>query len=117
MAKTWALFLDPDGTLPDEERAFRARRITLGRERRGVVPFHGDLLPEVAAQWQRLFDAFFHSPGSDAPAPRFRPEAEEAGGADAEVGSGEEDAPPDPRTGPQRRHDEFAAILTKIGRA
>lgn len=111
MARTWALFLDPDGTLPDEERAFKARGITLGRERRGVVPLRGDLLPEVAAQWQRLFDAFFNSAGSDAPAPRFRPEAG-ADDAHADADGGEEDAAPDLRTGPQRRHDAFAAILT-----
>lgn len=108
MAKTWALFLDPDGTLPDEERALTARGITLGRERHGVVPLHGDLLPEVAAQWQRLFDAFFNSTGTDAPVPRFRADSDDPLTDDG----AEADAPPDPRTGPQRRHDAFAAMLT-----
>ncbi|TFV85238.1 HNH endonuclease [Microbacterium sp. dk485] len=104
MANTWALFLDPDGALPDGERAMKARGLTLGRERAGVVGVQGALLPDVAAQLQRLLDAFLNPKAPGAPGPRFADEAEtdESG----------EDVPADPRTTTQRRHDAFAGVLS-----
>ncbi len=100
MARTWALYLDPDGTLPDDAHALRHRSLTLGRAREGVVRLTGELLPEVAAQLQRLLDAFLNPKVSDAPGPRFTPDPDDS------------DAPLDPRTAPQRRHDAFAGILS-----
>ncbi|WP_159498406.1 DUF222 domain-containing protein [Microbacterium sp. 18062] len=72
MAQTRALFLDPDGALPDEERAQRKRGIHLGRQRDGVVPFNGALLPEVAAQLQLLLDAYTNPKAGEGP--RFVPD-------------------------------------------
>ncbi|QEW04192.1 HNH endonuclease signature motif containing protein [Microbacterium lushaniae] len=103
MAQTWALFLDPDGALPEEERAMKARGLTLGREREGVVGVQGALLPDVAAQLQRLLDAFLNPKVAGAPGPRFA--------AETETEEGEEDPPVDPRTSAQRRHDAFAGVL------
>ncbi|KAA9155860.1 DUF222 domain-containing protein [Microbacterium lushaniae] len=104
MAQTWALFLDPDGALPEEERAMKARGLTLGREREGVVGVQGALLPDVAAQLQRLLDAFLNPKVAGAPGPRFA--------AETETAEGEEDPPVDPRTSAQRRHDAFAGALS-----
>ncbi len=99
MARAWALFLDPDGALPVDARALRRRGLTIGRENGGTVSIRGDLLPEVAAQLQRLFDAFLNPKVADAPGPRFEPEPVDG-------------SPVDSRTTPQRRHDAFAGILS-----
>lgn len=97
MAQVWQAFLDPDGAAPDEGLALGRRGITLGRQHRGTVSLRGELLPEVAAQLQRLFDAYLNprldratpgDPGPEAP-------------LDAEG-----------RTQTQRRHDALAGILT-----
>lgn len=103
MAQTWALFLDQDGALPDESRGDRERSLTLGRERHGTVPVRGALLPEVAAQLQRLCDAFLNPRVADGP--RFRPD-DEHGAASDDV----EDA--ERRSAAQKRHDALAGILT-----
>ncbi|MCC4907016.1 HNH endonuclease signature motif containing protein [Microbacterium sp. cx-59] len=116
MAQTWALFLDQDGALPDE-RGNRERPLSLGRERNGTVPVRGALLPEVAAQLQRLLDAFLNPKVGDGP--RFvAGETDACGGtragdADAsphESGIFRDD--PEPRTPAQKRHDALAGILT-----
>lgn len=106
MAQVWALHLDPDGALPDEDTAMRTRGLSLGRERHGIVPLRGDLLPEVAAQLQRLLDAFTN-PRVKA-GPTFFPADAEAD-ADRETDGG--DPLLDPRTQPQQRHDAFAGVL------
>jgi hypothetical protein len=121
MAQTWALYLDPDGSLPDEQRGMRKRGLTLGREREGVVPLRGELVPEAAAQLQRLFDAFLNPKVHDAPGPRFMDTDPPAAGKDVEAktddpcadetGSDLDGPLPDPRTSAQRRHDAFAGIL------
>ena len=115
MAQTWALFLDQDGALPDESRGNRERALTLGRERHGTVPVRGALLPEVAAQLQRLVDAFLNPKVADGP--RFRPDDEPDGGSgDSSDGVGDEDGrfydDPEHRTPAQKRHDALAGILT-----
>ncbi|WP_243077200.1 DUF222 domain-containing protein [Microbacterium sp. SS28] len=98
-ALAWAAALDQDGAEPREERAARLRGITLGRARDGVVPITGALLPEVAAQFQRICDATGASRSSGAVG--FRPDQPD------------EDAfLPDPRTQAQRRHDALATALT-----
>lgn len=136
MAQTWALFLDQDGALPDE-RGHRERALTIGRERHGTVPVRGALLPEVAAQLQRLLDAFLnprvaHGPRfvpDDADAsPSLRTDDDASVGSDAGVdalpigsdasdpassaGHGAFHDDPEHRTPAQRRHDAFAGILT-----
>ena len=49
--------LDQDGAEPRESAALRKRGITLGAGRDSLVPVRGHLLPEVAAQLERLFDS------------------------------------------------------------
>jgi hypothetical protein len=107
MAQTWALFLDQDGALPDESRGNRERALSLGREQRGTVPIRGALLPEVAAQLQRLIDAFLNPVVDDGP--RFTPDDESRDRSDDERFSGDD---PERRTPPQKRHDALAGILT-----
>nr|WP_274636013.1 HNH endonuclease signature motif containing protein [Microbacterium bovistercoris] len=113
-AKVWALVLDPDGTLPDDERALRRRGFRLGRERDGIVPVTGNLLPDVAAQFQRLADAQLNprvEDRTDDPGVRFRPAPDSAdAGADG-------DEPRDTRTHEQKLHDVLATILGVAARS
>lgn len=103
MATTWALFLDPDGTLPDEDYAERMRGIRLSRRsRRGLRRIYGDVTDDVAAQFDRLVDAQLNPRAQDR-RPRF---------TDAEADGTPDDCVPDPRTIDQKRHDAFAAILS-----
>ena len=61
-AQVWATALDQDGAEPRERDIAFRRGVTLGRARNGVIPIRGDLLPDVAAQFQRIFDAtYLHS--------------------------------------------------------
>lgn len=107
MAQTWALYLDPDGTLPDEDDE-RMRTLRLGRERNGLFPMRGNVTPDVAAQLLRLLDAH-NNPRSEDRGPRF------VDPATPETGDDPADTPDehvhDPRTADQKRHDAFAAIL------
>jgi hypothetical protein len=103
MATTWALFLDPDGTLPDEEYSGRMRGIRISRRaRRGLRRISGEVTDDVAAQFDRLVDAHLNPRVPDR-GPRF-----------TEVAA--EDTPDecvlDPRTVDQKRHDAFASILS-----
>lgn len=103
MAQTWALFLDPDGTLPDEDTE-RMRTFRVGRERNNLFPIHGNVTADVAAMLQRQLDAH-QNPRIQDRAPRFLDAAE----ADPDA-PGDEHAH-DPRTADQKRHDAFAGIL------
>ncbi|TDN92831.1 HNH endonuclease signature motif containing protein [Microbacterium sp. BK668] len=100
-ALAWSAALDQDGAEPREERALARRGIRLGRVRDGVVPISGALLPEVAAQLQRICDAI-DSPRSQGPGVAFR--------ADADPGIGP--FLPDARTRSQRHHDMLATALS-----
>lgn len=102
-AQAWATFLDQDGPEPDDERAMRRRGFRLGRARDGLIAVTGDLMPEVAAGLQRLFDAHL--------APR-------AGGGfmtDAERADLARQA--ETRTADQQRHDVLAAIIDTAARS
>lgn len=118
MAQTWALYLDPDGTLPDEDGE-RMRTLRLGRERNGLFPMRGNVTPDIAAQLLRLLDAH-NNPRSEDRSPRFVDSA----GSDAHDPahtSDPADTPDehvhDPRTADQKRHDAFAAILVAAASA
>jgi Domain of unknown function (DUF222) len=52
--------LDPDGAEPKDRAAKRRRYFTIGRLRDGTVPVRGELLPEVAAQLQKLVDSLMN---------------------------------------------------------
>ena len=63
-AQVWATALDQDGAEPHERDIAFRRGLTLGRARNGVIPIRGDLLPDVAAQLQRISDATYTPPSS-----------------------------------------------------
>jgi hypothetical protein len=93
-AQVWATVLDQDGSEPQERETVRHRSATLGRPRDGIVPLRADLLPDVAAQLQRIFDA------TCSPRVRFGDPGEE----DVDI--------VDDRTRPQKQHDALANALT-----
>jgi len=104
MAQTWTLYLDPDGTLPDDDTE-RMRTFRLGRERNNLFPLHGNVTADVAATLQRLLDA------------HLNPRVQDRGPRFLDVPATDPDAPSDdnvadPRTADQKRHDAFAGILT-----
>ncbi|MFG6475335.1 DUF222 domain-containing protein [Microbacterium sp. P06] len=106
-AQVWAMYLDQDGAEPREARANRKRGITLGKCHDGLVPVRGNVLPEVAAQWQ-LLEAAILNPKLRGP--RFLDPDGESEPADIEAGA-------DTRTSPQKRHDAFATILSAAARS
>ncbi|MFE1665253.1 DUF222 domain-containing protein [Microbacterium sp. P02] len=127
-AQVWAAYLDQDGAEPRESRALRKRAFTIGVCREGMVPCRGTLLPEVAAQMQRLFDSILNpkADGPDTPAgPRFVDGGEPSGDAALEDavpdgvapdGAALEDAG-DPRSRVMRQHDALAMVLTVAARS
>ncbi len=111
LAQAIAMRLDPDGSEPTEERARQRRGVTIGRVQDGVYPIRGNLLPEVYAQLQLIFDALLN-PKVDGPADlrvafRF---SDEHDGADDDFNSDPRKVI-DPRTTPQRQHDALATAL------
>ncbi|TXK05434.1 DUF222 domain-containing protein, partial [Microbacterium mitrae] len=123
-AHAWATWLDQDGAEPADDRAAKQRGITLGTIRDGLVPISGLLLPEVAAQFARI-DAAINNPRLQ-PGSASAARGSDSGDATTENGTtnGDEnggvrfvdsaalgDAPRDPRTPAQRRHDAFATVL------
>jgi hypothetical protein len=124
-------YLDPDGAEPAEDIAQRGRGVRLGREKNGLIPLHGDLLPELAGQLQRGWDAYLNPKGDGPPEPgvSFRP-SDEAGSNDADafaggaarsasdtladdgaLPSGDPGGMVDTRTRAQKQHDALAAML------
>lgn len=118
-ARVWALSLDQDGREPAAERALRKRSFTFGQTRDGITPFSGNMMPELAARFARLFDAHdtprravrFTDPGAD---PRVDPDA--APDADPALVPGFVVAV-DTRTRAQRQHDILAVILDSAAHA
>ncbi|WP_136056058.1 HNH endonuclease signature motif containing protein [Microbacterium sp. K24] len=123
-------YLDPDGAEPAEEIAQRGRGVTLGRAKNGLIPLRGELLPEVAGQLRRIWDAYLNPKVDGPPLPgvHFRP-SDGSGPDDAfsPVGDGDADADADAdagtlpagdftglvdtRTRAQKQHDALAAAL------
>lgn len=99
----WKVLLDQDGRIPIEERALRMRSLSLGRERDGLVWVRGALIPDVAAKFSALVDAYT----SPRTAPAFLDEEELAA----------HNLEHDPRTRDQQRHDIFAGILDIAARS
>ncbi|MFJ6532712.1 DUF222 domain-containing protein [Microbacterium sp. NPDC091662] len=126
LAQVIVQYLDPDGAEPADDVAMRARGVVLGRAKDGVIPIRGGLLPEVAGQLQRIFDAYLN-PKVDRPllpGVVFRPTAEseprgiEPAGIDDPRGmddgvlpSGDPGRLVDPRSRAQKQHDTLAAVL------
>ncbi|MEV7630885.1 DUF222 domain-containing protein [Microbacterium sp. NPDC089318] len=110
-AQAIAMRLDPDGAEPTEERARQQRGVTIGRVRDGVYPIRGNLLPEVYAQLQLIFDALLN-PKVDGPADLgvvFR-STDDFGRTDDDFNSDPRKVI-DPRTTPQKQHDALATAL------
>ena len=107
-ASVWRPVLDPDGSRPDEDRAFQARGLRLGREHGGTIPVSGRLLPEIAGQLQRLFDAYL-SPKS-APVAFLTAEQATQGLEQAVLER-------DDRSWDQKRHDLLAVLLDAAARS
>ncbi|MEQ6897616.1 DUF222 domain-containing protein [Microbacterium sp. KR10-403] len=124
-AKVWELVLDPDGVLTDDERAARKRGIFLGREHENIVPIHGGLLPEVAAQFIKLVDAHLNPRVQDRTTPETGTgvsfhQTDETDGSDGSDGSDAPNVPEipaDTRTRAQKLHDVFATILGVAARS
>lgn len=118
LAQVIVQYLDPDGAEPAEDIAMRARGVVLGRVKDGVVQIRGGLLPEVAGQLQRVWDAYLNPKVDGPPLPgvHFEPsDADEAVaaptlGAD-ELPSGDASGMIDGRTRAQKQHDALAAAL------
>lgn len=111
LSRTLVAYLDPDGAEPSDSVGARKRGLTLGVQREGSVPVHGNLLPEVAAQLNLLWDSLL-SPRIDAP---DEPDAAREHGVHFEPSpeSSAADHLLDPRTRAQKQHDAFAAILSR----
>lgn len=107
-ASVWKPVLDPDGALPDDERALRERGLRLGREQGGTIPVSGRLMPEIGGALQRLFDAYL-SPKTAPVAFRTAEQAQE----DLEQSVLERED----RTVDQQRHDVLAVILDVAARS
>ncbi|TFD29061.1 HNH endonuclease signature motif containing protein [Cryobacterium cryoconiti] len=108
----WKAVLAPDGSRPDDH-AVVARSFRLGRERDGVVPVSGSLMPEIAGKLRRLFDAYL--------SPKSAPVAFHA---EEDADTNREGLTPeqarlerDDRTPDQRRHDVLAVIVDVASRA
>ncbi|WP_164234710.1 HNH endonuclease signature motif containing protein [Microbacterium hydrocarbonoxydans] len=120
-ASALAVGLDPDGAEPSDLEAQSRRHFTVGRLRNGVHPVHGNVIPEVAAAWQLIADAYNNPKVGGAPAPgvRFEPAEDEANtgpdGLDGPEGEDRFNTDPrnliDARTPGQKRHDALAAVL------
>lgn len=113
LAVVWATYLDQDGAEPRESAALRKRGLTLGVCRDGLVPRRGNLLPEVAAQFQLVADSILNPKVDECPTPDG-PRFNEAGlDADGEFCSARDRLAKE-RTHSQRLHDAFATALTRL---
>ncbi|GAA1912633.1 HNH endonuclease signature motif containing protein [Microbacterium aoyamense] len=96
-SQVWAAALDPDGAEPRERAAIHKRAFQLGAATDHGVPVRGMLMPEVAAQFQRICDA------------TLSPRVEGVQFLDSE--SLDAEVPVDPRTQGQKQHDVLAMAL------
>ncbi|MFD5215892.1 DUF222 domain-containing protein [Microbacterium sp. NPDC058345] len=110
LAHVLAAYLDPDGAEPTDDLASRERGLWLGAVRNGRVPMRGELLPDVAAQLDRLFDSLLN--------PRVEPVAVPPGVHFVDSAPDDPLAllPIDDRSRPQKMHDAFATILAAAAR-
>ena len=119
LALVIAMTLDPDGAEPADMLAQRQRSLTIGRERDGVFPIHGHLLPEVRAQLQLIIDAQLNPKVDGPPVPgvAFRPDDESADGApESDPFNSDPRNVIDSRTRAQKQHDALAAALSIAAR-
>ncbi|WP_170285622.1 HNH endonuclease signature motif containing protein [Microbacterium rhizomatis] len=108
MATVWATYLDQDGAEPRETRALRKRSLTLGICRDNLVPVRGNVLPEVGAQLQLIFDSILNPKNDDSDTVPGGPWFTESTDDEPRIAQAET------RTRAQRQHDAFATVLFKI---
>ena len=106
LSRIWASHLDEDGEQPREDLVLAKRGFTLKKERDGLVPVGGHLLPEVAGQLMLLFDAIVNPRAGRGPC--FAPDSDE---------NGDLVPPKDPRSSAQKNHDALASIFSAARRA
>ncbi|MGM7670327.1 DUF222 domain-containing protein [Microbacterium sp. A93] len=91
--------LDPDGAEPKDRAGKRRRYFTIGRLRDGSVPVRGELLPEVAAQLEKLIDSLMNPKVDDESSTgagvRFRPSDDGADNRAASDGAASDGADAD----------------------
>jgi hypothetical protein len=104
-----AMILDPDGAEPDDRNAMNSRYLTFGRERDGVFPVRGNLLPEVKAQLQQIIDAQLNPKvsGPASPGVAFTDSAPD----DEDPFNSDPRNVIDSRSPAQKRHDALAVAL------
>ncbi|WP_353477569.1 DUF222 domain-containing protein [Microbacterium sp. zg-YB36] len=103
-AQAWSVALDQDGAEPRERATMHRRSLILGTPTACGVPVRGMLMPEVAAQLERIFDATLSPRGKVAFV---------AGVSDSDEEWSHDSVPPvDGRTRPQKQHDALAIALT-----
>jgi hypothetical protein len=102
-AQAWSIALDQDGAEPRERMTGQKRGFTLGTPTDAGVPCRGNLMPEVAAQLQRIFDAHDNPHGQGV---RFAEDSGADGDPDHAV------VPLDSRTRAQKQHDALASALS-----
>ncbi|MCR2800155.1 DUF222 domain-containing protein [Microbacterium sp. zg-Y818] len=105
-AQVWSVALDQDGAEPRERATMHRRSLRLGSPTAFGVPVRGMLMPEVAAQLERIFDSLL--------SPRGRVAFDGHATASGDEGAWSDDSIPplDERTRPQRQHDALATALT-----
>jgi hypothetical protein len=117
-ARLWRDTLDADGAEPRDEDLRTRREVTLGRERGGMTPLHGQLDPVGAARFRTMIDSYT-APGSS---PRFRDESDHGSRDESDNGSRNDDAlgddalpetrTLDARTPGQRNYDILLGVIT-----
>ncbi|MBD8060271.1 DUF222 domain-containing protein [Cellulomonas sp. JH27-2] len=110
-ARTWAQFLDQDGTEPDDQPTLARRALRLGATHHGLIKITGLLLPEVAAMLAAYADAATNPRTPDVDAPPTNNEDTNTAG---QVGTSHLGR--DPRTRPQLMHDILASALSAAAR-
>ncbi|MCR2792342.1 HNH endonuclease [Microbacterium sp. zg.Y625] len=113
-AQVWSVALDQDGAELRERATMHRRSLRLGSPTAFGVPVRGMLMPEVAAQLERIFDSLL-SPRGRVAFGGGAPDGAGCNGAAAEdEGAWSDDSVPplDERTRPQRQHDALATVLT-----
>ena len=107
-AQVWRAFIDPDGLEPDEKRAMLNRGFRLGTERDGLIPVSAALMPETAAKFQRLMDAYMSPRTAQV---KFLTAEEQEQQIDQDV------LEHDDRTRDQLGHDLFTMIVDTAARS
>lgn len=104
VCRTWAQFLNQDGSAPADDDIMPRRGFSFGPERRGLVPVRGNLVPEVAALLQSLFDAI------------LSPRVKDTGLQELPLGDPDDASLQhrDRRTVVQKQHDALATILGAV---